>query len=492
MGLVDIEIIIYIIDKEEEILFKKLGRIFLVLVVGSMVFNLGNIPKARASFDANNLISDGEFIDWQALDASGIQHFLNSRGGERLRSFSEGGRSAAQIIADAALANRINPIVILATIQKEEGIIDSDYHFDLRVVWAMGYGVCDTCSLDDPNVSKYRGFTKQIDNGTWQLKRNYTYWAANGSAWNVGQTMIIDGTAIRFANRATSALYRYTPHLPGNGNFYDIYSNYKTYRAPATYSASYMSQYSGANRTIRLRPGQKRSIWVRYRNTGTATWSRDGATPARIGNSSPQDRSSQIAGDNTRWPMVQSRVRTKQGATFRITITAPNQEGTYTEKFRPLVEGITWMGEEVTFTFEVRGRTTAANRTTTTQNTNASYEAELFSQYGGINGTISLRAGQTKTLSVRYKNRGTATWSKTGANPARLGNWEPQDRQSQLTGGNPRWQMVQSSIRTGQGATFQLTITAPNKPGEYVEKFRPLVEGVTWMGDVATLRIVVR
>ena len=93
----------------------------------------------------------------------------------------------------------------------------------------MGYAICDSCSLDDPNVVKYKGFTKQVDNAAWQLKYNYSYYAGNGSDWNVGRTMIIDDTAVRFATRATSSLYRYTPHLHGNENFYNIYNRYKVF-----------------------------------------------------------------------------------------------------------------------------------------------------------------------------------------------------------------------------------------------------------------------
>lgn len=208
--------------------FFVIGLSVLLSLSGILLMNLS---RARAAYNPSYLISDAEFINSQALDAGGIQSFLNARGGTRLRSFSEGGLSAAQIIANASRSNGINPIVILATIQKEESLVDSNTNFDYRVTWAMGYGVCDSCSLDDPDVVKYRGFTNQINNATWQLKRNYSYWAANGSDYNVGSTMIIDDLAVRFANRATSALYRYTPHLHGNENFYNIYSQYSVYTA---------------------------------------------------------------------------------------------------------------------------------------------------------------------------------------------------------------------------------------------------------------------
>lgn len=210
---------------------RKFLTINLIVLMLLSVFLMG-ISSVKA-YDASNLISDPEFINWEALDAGGIQQFLNSRGGTRLRTFSEGGRSAAQIIADAARSNGLNPIVILATIQKEESLVDSNTNFDYRVNWAMGYGICDSCSPDDPQVQKYRGFTNQINYGAWQLRYNYNYWAANGSDWNVGRTMIIDGLAVRFANRATSALYRYTPHLHGNENFSNIYGQYRVYTAKA-------------------------------------------------------------------------------------------------------------------------------------------------------------------------------------------------------------------------------------------------------------------
>lgn len=347
------------------------------------------VPRPAYAFDAGNLIADAEFINWRTLDATGVQQFLNSKGGTRLRTFSEGGRSAAQIIADAARSNGINPFVILATIQKEESLVDSNTNFDFRINWAMGYSICDSCSLDDSRVQANKGFTKQIDNGTWQLKRNYSYHAANGSAWNVGKTMIIDGQAVRFANRATSSLYRYTPHLHGNENFYNIYNRYKSFSGSkwdtgkiaktkavdkttlvaeklrnalkttkpkgtqpsdiTNYAAQYVNQVGGSN----LRSGQKLTIYVYLRNTGATTWVKSGANPVYLGNSSSRDRNSIFTGGNIRWQMLNASVAPDRIGVFSIQITAPQQPGTYVEKFQPVVEGITWFGEEISFTFDI-------------------------------------------------------------------------------------------------------------------------------------------
>lgn len=469
----------------------KRALISLLLIVFVLPISfLNDLKPAQAAYNPGNLIADNEFTNWSILDANGIQAFLNTKGGTRLRTFRENNLSAAQIIANAARANGVNPFVILATIQKEESLVDSNTNFDYRVTWAMGYGVCDSCSLDDPDVVKYRGFTNQINNGTWQLKRNYSYWAGNGSAWNVGKTMVIDDTAVRFGTRGTSALYRYTPHLGGNLNFYNIYNRYKTFRGSSAsgggiYSASFYGQYQG-NRVINLRPGQRRTIYARYRNTGTDRWDKTGANAVHLGTSNPQDRSSVFTGGNIRWQMTSSSAKPNKVATFRTTITAPSQPGIYTEKFQPVAEGITWMGEEVTFTFNVGGQSLLSSNAG-----EQTYSASFYDQYQG-NKVINLRPGQHLTIYARYRNTGTARWDKTGANATHLGTSDPQDRTSIFTGGNTRWQMISSSVKSGGVAKFTTTITAPSTPGTYTEKFQPVAEGITWMGPEVTFTFKVQ
>ncbi len=376
---------------------KALNFLVLTLILLLVFPFLGKINQAKA-VNYSYLISDAEFTNWQAISANDIQLFLNTRGGTRLRTFSEGGRTAAQIIADAARSNGINPYVILATIQKEESIVDSNYNFDFRVTWAMGYGVCDNCSLDDPRVSKYRGFTNQIDHGAWQLKHNYNYWAVNGSAWHVGKTMVIDGLAVRFGSRGTSSLYRYTPHLHGNMNFVNIYNSYKTFKYSYKFDkSSYKADLikaklakiakgnqkktakvidktkltkigndSSANATFNaqfinkvepgiLSPGQKYTIYAYFKNTGSIAWQNSGSNPVYLGNSDPRDRSSAFTGGNVRWRMLNSSVTPGRIGVFSIQITAPSSTGAYTEKFQPLSEGATWFGNEAVFNFNVNG-----------------------------------------------------------------------------------------------------------------------------------------
>ncbi|MCL5407563.1 MAG: hypothetical protein M1429_03650 [Patescibacteria group bacterium] len=352
--------------------------VVVLLIVPVSIFS--EVKLAHAAYSAGNIMPDVEFVNSTVLDAAGVQSFLNTKGGTRLRAFSEGGRSAAQIIADAARSNGISPYVILATIQKEESLVESNYNFDYRVNWAMGYAVCDSCSLDDPDVVKYKGFTKQVDNGAWQLKHNYGL-AGSDATWGVGRTMIIDDTSVRFATRATSALYRYTPHLSGNENFYNIYYRYKAFhyvsKATKTKTAvskstsaknklgatgskggsqsgnDYDAQYVTQTGASSLRSGQKLTIYVYMKNTGSATWKNTGSNPVYLGNSGPRDRNSVFTGGNGRWHMLSSSVLPGRIGVFSMQITAP-AAGTYQEKFQPVMEGVTWFGSEVAFNFTVR------------------------------------------------------------------------------------------------------------------------------------------
>ena len=264
-----------------------LTRILLVsLIIVSFSSALIANPKEAKAFDYNYLASDGGFVNINGLTVQGVQEIFVANG-SFLKDLSENGRSAAQIIYDAAHGyneasgtlngividtntGTINPIAILATIQKEEGLVTGYYaqaqnYNQVRVDWAMGYGY-----TDDIIYQQYKGFTKQIEWGAWQLRYNYERASGHGfSDYQVGQTQIIDDVAITFSNRATSALYRYTPHLGTNFTYYfDLWGGNSLATA---YQAAFVSQ--SAYTTVAN--WEVKTLNISYLNTGSQTWTKN-------------------------------------------------------------------------------------------------------------------------------------------------------------------------------------------------------------------------
>ncbi len=190
----------------------------------------------------DNLISDTDFLNINAMDAAAIQAFLSSKG-SFLAGYSEGGRSAAQIIYDAAhgagdasgtyngivinsSTGTVNPEAILVTLQKEQSLITRSDNTAWAMTASMGYA-CYSGVKGDGNgngcADAYEGFTKQVENGAWQLR--YSYERANGRGldYQTGQTFTSsDGYTVTFMDAATASLYRYTPYVfNGNFNFYN-------------------------------------------------------------------------------------------------------------------------------------------------------------------------------------------------------------------------------------------------------------------------------
>ena len=159
------------------------------------------------------------------MDLAAIQEFLNSHKGI-LKSYSTLDafgieRSAAEIIYKAALTYIINPKWILATLQKEQSLITNPNPTQRDLDWAMGYGVCDDCTTNDPEIQKFKGFGTQIDRATARIR----YYTDNPSKFNfqVGKLALVDGRDVLPFNQATANLYNYTPHLQGNYNFWKIW-----------------------------------------------------------------------------------------------------------------------------------------------------------------------------------------------------------------------------------------------------------------------------
>jgi len=126
---------------------------------------------------------------------------------------------------------------------------------------------------------------------------------------------------------------------------------------------SYHAQYIGQSPYITVSSDGTATLWVEYKNTGTATWYKGGENPIHLGTSEPQDRSSIFQhsswlSSNRPAEMNKDEVLPGEIARFIFTIDAgarliaPLQPGVYKEYFRPVVEGVQWL-EDVGLYWEI-------------------------------------------------------------------------------------------------------------------------------------------
>lgn len=185
-------------------------------------------------FDRNNIISDSDLTDSSAMSLSRIQEFLTAKGGTLGRySVDVNGtlKSAAQIISEIAANYRLSPKFILATLQKEQSLITDSSPSQDQYDWALGYGVCDSCSKSDPALQIYKGLYNQLYYSGSRLRGDYYLgglekYGQTISGWGPGITKIVDGETVTPVNNATAVLYTYTPHISGNLSFFNIWSRW--------------------------------------------------------------------------------------------------------------------------------------------------------------------------------------------------------------------------------------------------------------------------
>lgn len=185
-------------------------------------------PVNASSFDPGNIISDSIFTNSSTMTADQIQYFIEVKGkyctdGEApcLKNYRENGKSVGTIIYEISQQYLINPQVILATLQKEVGLVTISNPGSWRYRTAMGYG----CPDSTPGVcsSQYFGFTNQVRWAATMFRaimNNSPTWftpyriGVNSILWHPNQACGISN--VNIVNRATVALYSYTPYRPNN------------------------------------------------------------------------------------------------------------------------------------------------------------------------------------------------------------------------------------------------------------------------------------
>ncbi len=261
---------------------QKIIKLISVLLLSALPISV-LAQSADPNFNPSKLIEDSVFSDTQTFGgAEGVQKFLESKNSilantdpaflvllkEPVASLLKEGledpqpnlgrlRTAAELIWDASRHSGLNPQAILVTLQKEQGLITNHQNEDpaklQRVLdKAMGFDCPDSGGCGnlfpgfyyqlfgnfDSEGNRYLGATKSLMKSFSAPQGRGPL--LNGRPAQVGETMVIENTvgdytstpsqSVTFLNRATAALYRYTPHVfNGNYNFWRYFQEWFRY-----------------------------------------------------------------------------------------------------------------------------------------------------------------------------------------------------------------------------------------------------------------------
>jgi hypothetical protein len=242
------------------------AAVFTVIALLASVFSVVTPQRAEAAnpndFNPGYIISDQAFFNAGALNDSGIQSFLNAKGGNCASGFTclkdytqatnsiaetanckayngSGRETAANIISKVSAACGINPQVLLVLLQKEQGLVTATSPSALKYKIAMGYACPDTAACDQ----RYYGFHNQVYSAASQFKQ---YTRLPNRQYKIGNVAIqynpnaaCGSSVVRIQNQATANLYNYTPYQPnaaamanlgGSGDSCSAYGNRNFWR----------------------------------------------------------------------------------------------------------------------------------------------------------------------------------------------------------------------------------------------------------------------
>ncbi len=176
----------------------------------------GGDDSWKNGFNKTYTMSDKEFTDKGSMSKAEIQAFLAKRNSVLSRPVD--GRLPSEMIYESAQKYGISPKVILATLQKEQGLVSAKSASQKQLDWALGCGAYDGGNWNQ----SFKGLAKQIDGGTKTLRKWYDF---AQDKLNKGQSinLPIDGETVAIKNAATYSNYKYTPHFAGNKLFQNVY-----------------------------------------------------------------------------------------------------------------------------------------------------------------------------------------------------------------------------------------------------------------------------
>lgn len=262
---------------------RKVFRSLITPLISVLLFApvFGYAQVVSPAFNPNKIIDDAIFSNTESFDGpNGVQRFLEIKNSvlantnpSFLVKLKEPSpiilkqgledpepnlprlRTAAELIWDASKQSGLNAQVILVTLEKEQSLITgrqnaTDAQLQKALDHAMGFACPDSGGCGDLFPGFYFQLFGNFDSAgnrylgaAKSLMKSYSVAegrgpVVDGASAKVGQTISIDNTQgdpynapastlVTLANRATAALYRYTPHVfNGNYNFWKFFQDW--------------------------------------------------------------------------------------------------------------------------------------------------------------------------------------------------------------------------------------------------------------------------
>lgn len=234
-----------------------------------------SVATSMSGFKAGNIISDAVMGNYNSMSKDAIQQFLTAKNPCSNRNYNQykslkaqypntdwhwandhfvclseerfgdgievgSGQTAAEIIYQAAQDYRINPQVLIVLLEKEQGLITDSFPNSVQYRSATGYGCPDTAACN----TKYYGFKNQVRNAAALFRNVLDYGYSvypekrHGVYVRYSPNASCGSSEVYIENRATAALYRYTPYQPnaaaiaanyGQGDVCSAYGNRNFY-----------------------------------------------------------------------------------------------------------------------------------------------------------------------------------------------------------------------------------------------------------------------
>ena len=237
---------------------ENMKKIIIITLV-FLLFPLVSGAQIDPNFNPNNILDDQDILDYNSMTLPDIQNFLQSKNSYLANYFAPNAhgttKMAAEMIYDATHNNfncdgvllsdnpteaekklkcqiitTISPKFLLVLLQKESSLIEDPKPSSGRLDWATGYGCPDNWACNP----YYKGFGKQINSASLQflayMKESGNYKYQMGKTYtftNPYGTISNEPMSVTPQNKATAALYNYTPHVfNGNYNVYKLWDRY--------------------------------------------------------------------------------------------------------------------------------------------------------------------------------------------------------------------------------------------------------------------------